>query len=107
MNGKNDEGKLKWHLLPLAPVEAIIRVLMYGAKKYSPFGWQKVVLSEDGFYRYYDALMRHLADFHKGEAYDQESGHHHLAHAGCDLLYILWYEITVLGKSLMNKKSTG
>lgn len=92
---KDDQGKLQWWLLPISAVEAIIRVLMFGAKKYAPNNWQKIDNAEE---RYFDAALRHLMAWRQGEKYDPESGHAHLAHAGCCILFMLWFEIHRCGK---------
>ena len=46
--------------------------------------------------RYYDAAMRHLDAWHRGEVNDEESGLPHLAHAACCLLFVMWFD----GKSV-------
>ena len=86
---KHDEGKRQWHLLPTKQLESVIDVLQYGAQKYSEDSWRKV---EDGKRRYYNAAMRHLAEWAKGERLDPESGLHHLAHAAVNCLFIMGLE---------------
>ena len=44
--------------------------------------------------RYYDAAMRHLLAWFEGEKNDEETGLNHLAHAGCDILFLLWFDLT-------------
>ena len=60
---KRDDDKIKWSLLPLKPVEEIVKVLMFGAKKYEPDNWKHVEPHE----RYWDAAIRHLAAWKEGE----------------------------------------
>jgi hypothetical protein len=36
--------------------------------------------------------MRHVHAWRAGETKDPESGLHHLAHAGCCLLFMLWLD---------------
>ena len=88
---KFDEGKLRYGLIPPRPLAAIVTVLTFGAVKYAPNNWQKVPNAKE---RYTDALMRHIELWRSGETYDQESGEHHLAHAGCCILFLLWFELT-------------
>ena len=83
---KADEGKLDWSLLPLEPVEDVVRVLMAGAVKYTPGNWKKI---PDHERRYYNAAMRHLTAWQKGELVDAETGISHLAHATCCLLFLM------------------
>lgn len=83
---KNDAGKMLWHLVPLDALREIIRVLMKGAEKYTPGGWEHVTSPRD---RYYNALLRHVTAWYEGETHDPEWGLHHLGHAGCCLLFLL------------------
>ena len=88
---KHDAGKLQWALLPLIGVREIIRVLTEGAEKYEPDNWQRV---PDARRRYYEAIMRHVTAWWEGEKNDSEWDFHHLAHAGCCILFLLWFELT-------------
>ena len=86
---KHDEGKLEWNLLPDEQLESVVRVLMHGAKKYAEENWKKVSHPE---VRYYNAARRHIQSWRKGEICDLESGEPHLAHAVCDLLFLLYFD---------------
>lgn len=83
---KADVSKPRWDILPWEAVQAVVEVLTYGAKKYAPDNWRKV---EGGRWRYYGAAMRHLVAWWRGERNDPETGMHHLAHAGCCVLFLL------------------
>jgi hypothetical protein len=85
---KKDAGKPRWELLPLDPVEMVVRVLTFGAAKYSDDGWRKV---ENAKERYFGALLRHIFAFRRGEWLDPESGLPHIAHALCNL--VILYEL--------------
>ena len=85
---KYNHGKTEWHLLPLWVMEDVVRVLMHGARKYSPNNWQKC----RDLSVYYDACLRHLNEYQKGEKIDKESGLPHLAHAVCCLMFQLGLE---------------
>jgi len=87
---KYDEGKLQWDLVPLRELEEVIRVLMCGADKYpEPDNWKRVPEAEK---RYYNAAMRHLTAWKRGEKSDPETGLNHLAHATCCLLFLVWFD---------------
>ena len=86
---KYDGEKPRWDLLPYESLEEVVKVLTYGAKKYSDDNW-KVVPDIDK--RYFAAAMRHLAEWKEYDAMDEESGLSHLAHATCCLLFLLWKE---------------
>ena len=91
---KYDQEKLRWDLLPMGPIKEVIKVLMYGVNKYAVNNWQKVALDKGGDTRYYNAAMRHIdAWFSEEEKNDTESRYHHLAHAICCLLYLLWFDM--------------
>ena len=86
---KYDSGKTDWSLMPWEAVEEINKVLEFGAKKYSAHNWA----SGDGFRytRVLSSLLRHLFSWSRGEDLDPESGLSHLAHAGCNVLFLIYY----------------
>ena len=85
---KFDGKKLRWTLLPWKEVEDTVEVLEYGSQKYSDNNWMQVRPTR----RYLDAALRHLAAYAMGEKKDPETGFSHLAHAMCNLLYLLWFD---------------
>lgn len=87
---KYDGGKDRWDLLPLGPVSEVVKILTFGASKYSDNSWQGV---DNGVERYYAALMRHLYAWRSGEERDPESGMPHISHALTNLLFLTWFEI--------------
>jgi len=94
---KHDAGKPEWDLVPALPMEEVVKVLTYGHKKYARDNW---MLVDDPIRRYYAAAMRHLHAYQVARfveedsacALDHESGLHHLAHAACNLLFLLWHD---------------
>lgn len=84
---KYDAGKLRWSLLPMGTVIQIVKVLEFGAQKYHKESWKQV---PEGRERYYNATKRHLEAWWTGERLDPETGLHHLAHAACNLLFLIW-----------------
>jgi len=91
---KKDHFKDKWHLLPMTPLRWVVKVLMFGAKKYSKDGW-KFGDYEDARERYYDAAYRHIVVewWENGNLLDEETGLPHLAHGACCILFLLWYDM--------------
>jgi hypothetical protein len=84
---KNDQGKPRYDLLPVAPMREMAEVLEFGSRKYDANNWRSanpVPLS-----RHYAAVQRHLNQWWSGEDIDPESGMRHLAHAATTLLFIM------------------
>lgn len=87
---KYDADKLEWHLLRkycTAGLEGIIRVLMFGAKKYKAGSWKSV---QNAQVRYRNALDRHLAeiDKHGDDSRDVESGEKHWHHVATNAIFL-------------------
>lgn len=63
---KDDGGKPRWSLLMRGcanALQAVVRVLTFGAQKYADDSWQGV---QNGQQRYRDALYRHLNAIERG-----------------------------------------
>ena len=86
---KFDDEKLRYSLLPPGTVKQVAEVLEFGARKYAPDNWKHVPNARA---RYYDAAHRHIEAWWSGEIRDQETGKHHLAHAVCCLLFLMWLD---------------
>lgn len=84
---KYDSNKLRYSLLPWIAIKEVVKVLEFGAKKYSVNNWQKIEPQ-----RYKDAAMRHLVAIFDGEWLDEESQLPHAAHCICCLLFLLWFK---------------
>lgn len=82
--------KLALHLVVPQFVQAIAQVLTKGGMKYSPHNWEKGISYEV----VYGALQRHLHAWYTGEENDSEWGYSHLAHAGCCLMFLFWYQFS-------------
>ena len=89
---KHDTGKLRYGLIPPIAEMEMVKVLTFGAEKYSPDNWKNV----DDLSRYVDAALRHISAYRLGEQNDQETGHHHLAHAMCCLSFIVDLECVIV-----------
>ena len=87
---KFDGNKLEYGLIPPLALKAIVEILTIGAQKYERDNWKHV---PDGKRRYFDAGMRHLWDSKCGEKYDEETNKSHLAHAICNLMFLLEKEL--------------
>ena len=90
-------------LLDAGPaLREVARVLGFGAQKYSKHGWRESMDAPGGdqveWGRNVSAALRHLEAWYQGETYDPESGINHLAHAICDLMFVLTYQVLGKGK---------
>lgn len=79
-------------LLPRDALCAIAGVIEHGAVKYAPWNWQDGDLPQARIEEYYSAMLRHIyaASDPSKEDMDEESGIHHLAHAGACILILMW-----------------
>jgi hypothetical protein len=84
---KDDDGKLRFDLVPIRALEEVVAVYNYGARKYADRNWEKGMK----WSRVWAAVQRHLCSFWAGENLDPESGLHHLAHAAWGCLALLEY----------------
>lgn len=86
---KYDSSKPPMALLPSAPLVEISKVLDHGKQKYAAHNWRMGI----DYSRLYSATQRHLSSWNEGEDTDTESKLNHLAHAACDILFLLEFEL--------------
>lgn len=86
---KLDQGKANWSLMPFEAVEEILKVLEFGAVKYE--GWNFAKGGGMKWSRIINSLLRHTYAWIRGEDNDPESGLSHLAHMGCNIIFLLYY----------------
>jgi hypothetical protein len=85
---KYDSNKPRYDLVCPRAFEEFVKVLTFGAVKYSPDNWKLVEPD-----RFISALYRHVEAYRKGEACDPETEFHHLGHAMCNLMFLLSKEL--------------
>ena len=85
---KDDQGKLRYDLIPAWPLEQLAAVMTYGAKTYGDHNWRKGLK----YSQLYAAAQRHLNAFWQGDDIDEDSGLPHLAHAAANMLMLLEYD---------------
>lgn len=108
-------GKLRWSLVDWKAISSMVRVLMYGAHKYSVFRNQagdiitgaeispeaaaKLEVESTGAQNWRkglkvtetcDSLQRHLLSYLEGEDIDPESGESHMGHIMCNAMFLEW-----------------
>lgn len=87
---KHNSGKPPLSWIPRAALVAEAQVLAHGALKYERDNWKKGLPWSEVL----DASLRHIYAFVDGEDMDEESGLHHLAHARCELGFLLEFADT-------------
>ena len=98
---KHDDGKLPYHLLPFDAVDEVVAVLRHGAKLYGDRNWEEGM----DWSRLLGASLRHLSSYSQGQRIDPETNLYALAHAICNLLFLLAYEKRMIGKDDLGIKS--
>ena len=83
---KHDQGKLDYTYLSKELLDGVVRVRMFGAKKYSRDNWKLGF----AYRRSLAAALRHIFPFMWGEDKDPESGECHLFHAVCCLEHAIY-----------------
>lgn len=85
---KADDGKVPLDLLAPEFLIGTARVLQFGAAKYDAYNWAKGMK----WSRVFAAMMRHMWKWWAGQKTDEETGHSHLWHAACCLMFLIAYE---------------
>lgn len=81
---KHDTAKPRPSLLPPA-IEHVLAVMEFGAQKYGEHNWRSGMQHSRAF----NAALRHLWAWWRGEDNDPESNLPHLAHAAVNCLFIM------------------
>lgn len=74
-------------LVPPSLIEEVAKILTFGAKKYDAHNWRKGM----DWSKCIASLERHILAFKKGIDRDDESGELHLAHAACNIAFLIEY----------------
>lgn len=90
---KHDGDKPRMDLIAPEALEGLGKVLAFGAKKYAARNWEKGM----DWGRVYGAAMRHLNAWQSGQDTDPETGYSHLAHALCNIHFLIAYEAREVG----------
>ena len=96
---KDLTGKPRWSLLSFRVLRGMTEVMEAGLyvgtdKEREPDDWKKGT----DWSIYYDALLRHVTAWWQGAEYDKETKKHHLLHAMCCLMILVWYQWNKKGR---------
>lgn len=83
-----NEGKPKWGLVDFKSLIPLVRVLEYGAEKYSPNNWKKGLNNIEIL----ESLCRHLFCLLSGEINDKESGLEHIGHIMANAMFFSYQQ---------------
>ena len=83
-----NEGKPKWTLVHFESLIPLVRVLEFGASKYSPNNWKKGLDLKEIL----DSTQRHLASLIDGEEIDSESQLPHIGHIMCNAMFYQYFK---------------
>lgn len=95
-----NNGKLHWSLVHFKSFEPMIKVLEYGANKYSPDNWKKGLDEKELL----ESLQRHVASLidkvnENQEPIDEETKLHEIGHIMCNAMFYSYLFV-------INKKTT-
>ncbi len=98
------DGKIMLELLPSGPMRDMAEVMTASvlSGKYEAHNWRLGL----EWSRYHGSMMRHILAWAEGEDIDPDSGLTHLAHAGCNLMFLLEYARTKAGTDDRYKQPT-
>lgn len=82
-----NDGKPKWNLVHFESLLPLVRVLEFGAKKYSPNNWKKPMDTGEIL----NSMMRHLTALMDGEELDKESKLPHIGHLLCNAMFYSYH----------------
>lgn len=82
-----NKNKLRYDLLDPYAVEQLVKVFTLGATKYAPRNWEKGM----SWTSVVASLKRHVAEFEKGNDFDDESKLYHMAHAAWNAMCLVSY----------------
>lgn len=81
---RKNVGKPQYSLIDYQCLEPMVRVLEFGALKYSRNNWKKGMPISTIL----DSLIRHVTALNNGEFIDPESGLSHIGHIQCNAMFL-------------------
>lgn len=96
------KGKLALDQLPVKFLRGVAAVLNFGMLKYAKDNWKQGT----DWSEFYGSTQRHLLAWWDAEETDPESGLSHLAHAACNIAFLIYYQDRNVGKDDRDKSPT-
>lgn len=90
-----NKDKPQWSLVDFSALSPLVRVLMYGAKKYTTDTRSGKHQWRDGLKttEICESLMRHLVAYMEGEDDDQESKESHIGHIMANAMFLSYQSL--------------
>jgi len=85
---KHKEGKLRYDLIPVNPLEELAKTYTIGLKDHKEGSWKDYTPEEN-----YSAMMRHIQAYRKGEIYDKKDGQHHMGAASFYCFNFMYHDL--------------
>lgn len=82
-----NENKPKWSIVHFKSLIPFVRVLMFGAEKYSRDNWK----NEMDIAEILDSTQRHLVEMMDGNTIDEESKELHAGHVMCNMMFYVYH----------------
>jgi hypothetical protein len=86
LGARHNQDKLKWSLVDFDSLEPMVRVLMFGEKKYSAFNWAKGLKRTEVM----ESLLRHAHAYLEGQDNDVETKINHIGHIMCNGMFLAY-----------------
>lgn len=81
-----NQGKPRWSLVDFDALEDMVKVLEFGATKYSDHNWKKGLKTTE----IVESLLRHIFAYLRGEDIDPESKLPHIGHILCNAMFLAY-----------------
>lgn len=94
-----NHGKPQWSLVHFGSLEPMVRVLEFGAQKYSTDNWKSGFPDK----KIMESMMRHLACMMDGEINDPETGLPHVGHLMCNCMFLSYQQLNRKDNGATNK----
>ena len=90
---KDDEGKLRYDLIPYSSLDEVVKVITLGEEKYpEPEQNWFITATPETLERYKAAVGRHYSKVMQGEELDSDMGTSHWANIATNCLFIMAME---------------
>ena len=94
-----NSGKVRMSFLSMKGLLPMVYTLMFGAIKYAKNNWKK----DMDLFDILESLYRHVDKLRDGEAYDEDTGIHHIGAIMCNGMFFSYHFIKKFGEDAIFK----